>query len=47
MACNAVSAVMAAAPGFRTILDLPVSALASKGARVTRRPEQQAASCYA
>ncbi|MEU6563437.1 NAD(P)H-dependent amine dehydrogenase family protein [Nocardia nova] len=36
MACNAVSAVVAAEPGFRTILDLPVSALASKGARTTR-----------
>lgn len=36
MACNAVSAVVAAEPGFRTILDLPVSALASKGARATR-----------
>lgn len=36
MACNAVSAVVAAEPGFRTILDLPVSALASKGARASR-----------
>lgn len=33
MAANAVTAVAAAAPGFRTILDLPVGALASKGAR--------------
>lgn len=34
MAANAVSAVAAAEPGFRTLLDLPVSALASKGSRV-------------
>jgi 4-hydroxy-tetrahydrodipicolinate reductase len=34
MAANAVSAVLAAEPGFRTVLDLPVSALASKGARM-------------
>ena len=33
MAANAVSAVAAAAPGFRTIHDLPVAALASKGSR--------------
>jgi 4-hydroxy-tetrahydrodipicolinate reductase len=41
MACNAVSAAVAAPPGFRTTLDLPVSALASKGARTTRRPERE------
>jgi 4-hydroxy-tetrahydrodipicolinate reductase len=35
MACNAVTAVADAAPGFRTLLDLPVGALASKGARLT------------
>lgn len=34
MAANAVSAVAEAAPGFRTLLDLPVAALASKGARL-------------
>jgi 4-hydroxy-tetrahydrodipicolinate reductase len=34
MACNAMSAVVAAEPGFRTILDLPIGALASKGARM-------------
>ena len=33
MAANAVSAVAEAEPGFRTLLDLPVAALASKGAR--------------
>jgi 4-hydroxy-tetrahydrodipicolinate reductase len=33
MACNGVSAVVDADPGFRTLLDLPVGALASKGAR--------------
>lgn len=33
MAANAVSAVAQAAPGFRTMLDLPVAAIASKGAR--------------
>jgi 4-hydroxy-tetrahydrodipicolinate reductase len=33
MASNAVTAVVAAAPGFRTVEDLPVGALASKGAR--------------
>ncbi|WP_228534729.1 dihydrodipicolinate reductase [Nocardia sp. BSTN01] len=38
MACNAVSAVVAAESGFRTILDLPVFALASKGARATSIP---------
>jgi 4-hydroxy-tetrahydrodipicolinate reductase len=37
MAANAVSAVVAAEPGFRTLLDLPVSALASKGARSAER----------
>lgn len=31
MACNAVSAVIAAAPGFRTLSDLPVGTLAGKG----------------
>ncbi|GGO86173.1 dihydrodipicolinate reductase [Nocardioides phosphati] len=36
MAANAVSAVAAAEPGFRTILDLPVRTLASKGARTAR-----------
>lgn len=40
MACNAVPAVVAAQPGFRTLLDVPVGALASKGARMTRRPER-------
>jgi hypothetical protein len=35
MACNAVSAVAEAEPGFRTVLDLPVAAFASKGARMT------------
>jgi 2,4-diaminopentanoate dehydrogenase len=35
MACNAVTAVAEAAPGFRTLLDLPVSALASKGSRLS------------
>jgi 4-hydroxy-tetrahydrodipicolinate reductase len=35
MASNAVTAVVEAAPGFRTVEDLPVGALASKGARVT------------
>jgi hypothetical protein len=35
MACNAVTAVVDAEPGFRTLLDLPVAALASKGARLT------------
>ena len=34
MAVNAMSAVVDAEPGFRTLLDLPVSALASKGARI-------------
>ncbi|MFJ9390922.1 hypothetical protein ACIRON_18995 [Nocardioides sp. NPDC101246] len=34
MAANAVSAVVAVEPGFRTLLDLPVSALASKGSRM-------------
>lgn len=34
MACNAVTAVVEAEPGFRTLLDLPVSALVSKGARM-------------
>jgi 4-hydroxy-tetrahydrodipicolinate reductase len=34
MAANAVSGVADARPGFRTMLDLPVSALASKGARL-------------
>lgn len=43
MACNAVSAVVAARPGFRTLLDLPVGALASKGARTTRHSEREAA----
>jgi 4-hydroxy-tetrahydrodipicolinate reductase len=38
MAANAVSAVVPAEPGFRTILDLPISALASKGARVAPAP---------
>ncbi|MFG3551877.1 dihydrodipicolinate reductase [Streptomyces sp. NPDC047725] len=33
MASNAVTAVADAMPGFRTVEDLPVSALASKGAR--------------
>jgi hypothetical protein len=33
MAANAVSGLVEARPGFRTLLDLPVSALASKGAR--------------
>lgn len=33
MAANAVTAAAEAAPGFRTLLDLPVAALASKGAR--------------
>lgn len=36
MACNAVTAVVDAEPGFRTLLDLPVAALASKGARLSR-----------
>ncbi len=36
MACNAVTAVADAEPGFRTLLDLPLSALASKGTRLTR-----------
>lgn len=35
MAANAVSAVVGASPGFRTLLDLPASAFASKGARMT------------
>lgn len=35
MACNAVSAVVDAEPGFRTISELPVGALASKGARLS------------
>ena len=35
MACNGVSAVVEAEPGFRTLLDLPVSALVSKGVRMT------------
>ena len=35
MAANAVSAVIDAEPGLRTLLELPVSALASKGARMT------------
>jgi 4-hydroxy-tetrahydrodipicolinate reductase len=34
MAANAVSAVVAAEPGFRTLLDLPVAGLASKGSRM-------------
>ncbi|SEB80711.1 hypothetical protein [Streptomyces sp. TLI_105] len=34
MASNAVTAVVEAEPGFRTVEDLPVGALASKGARV-------------
>lgn len=34
MACNTVTAVADAAPGFRTLLELPVSALASKGSRL-------------
>jgi 2,4-diaminopentanoate dehydrogenase len=33
MAANAVPAIVTAEPGFRTILDLPVGALASKGSR--------------
>ena len=33
MACNTVTAVAEADPGFRTLLELPVSALASKGSR--------------
>jgi 4-hydroxy-tetrahydrodipicolinate reductase len=35
MACNAVTAVAEAAPGFRTLVELPVSALASKGSRMS------------
>ena len=35
MACNTVTAVAEADPGFRTLLELPVSALASKGSRMT------------
>lgn len=35
MACNTVAAVTQAEPGFRTLLDLPVGSLASKGARST------------
>ena len=34
MACNGVTAVAQAAPGFRTLDDLPVGALGSKGARM-------------
>ena len=34
MDANAVSAAAEAQPGFRTLLDLPVAALASKGARL-------------
>jgi 4-hydroxy-tetrahydrodipicolinate reductase len=40
MACNAVSAVVEAEPGFRTLLDLPVAALVSRGARM-KRPRRE------
>ncbi|KAA1427839.1 hypothetical protein F0U47_10475 [Nocardioides antri] len=39
MAANAVSPVAAAEPGFRTVLDLPVAALASKGSRMVAGPD--------